>query len=77
MATQTSIGIAIALLAAFAVAQQSAQQPQFVNAGEATLVSVAGAPECQSFAVERGDPKARSSVTLIKIGPGGCTVPMH
>ena len=69
--------VPIALIAGFAMAQQSAQQPHFVDADEAKLVSVAGAPECQSFALEHGDPKAGSSVTLVKIGPSGCTVPMH
>ena len=69
--------VPIALIAGFAMAQQSAQQPRFLDADEATLISVAGAPECQTFAVEHGDPKAGSSVTLIKFGSGGCTVPMH
>ncbi len=61
----------------FVMAQQPAQQPQFIDADKAKLVSVAGAPECASFALEHGDPKAGSSVTLVKLGSSGCTVPMH
>ena len=68
--------VLFALIAALAAGQQSAQQPQFVNADEAKLVSVAGAPECTTFAVEHGNPKAGSSVTLVKLA-AGCTVPMH
>ncbi len=68
--------IPIVLIAGFAIAQQSAQQPQFVNADEARLVSAPGAPECYSFAVEHGDPKAGSSVMLVKLA-SGCTMPMH
>ena len=68
--------IPIVLIAALANAQQSTQQPQFVNADEAKLVSVPGAPECATFAVEHGNPRAGSSVTLVKLA-SGCTVPMH
>ena len=68
--------IPIVMIAGFAIAQQSAQQPHVVDADKARLVSVAGAPECASYAVEHGDPKAGSSVTLVKFA-GGCTVPMH
>jgi len=68
--------IPVVVIASFAMAQQSAQQPKFVNADEARLVPVAGLPECASFAVEHGDPKGASSVTLVKL-VRGCTVPMH
>ncbi len=68
--------VLFALIAALAAGQQSAQQPQFVNASSAKLVSVAGAPECASFSVEHGNPKGASSVTLLKLAKG-CTVPMH
>lgn len=68
--------VPIVLIAGFAGAQQSAQQPQFVNADEATFVSAPGAPECYSFAIEHGDPKAGSSVMLVKLA-SGCTMPMH
>lgn len=46
-----------------------------VAADEARLVSVPGAPECATFAVEHGNPKAEGSVTLVKLA-SGCTVPM-
>lgn len=68
--------IPLVLVAGFAMAQQSVQPPQFVNADEARLVSVPGAPECATFAVEHGNPKAKGSVTLVKLA-SGCTVPMH
>jgi quercetin dioxygenase-like cupin family protein len=68
--------IPLVLVAGFAMAQQSVQPPQFVNADEARLVSVPGAPECATFAVEHGNPKAEGSVTLMKLA-SGCTVPMH
>ena len=68
--------IPIVLIAGFAMAQQSAQQPQFVNADEARFLSAPGAPECYSFALEHGDPKAGNSVMLVKLA-SGCTMPMH
>lgn len=71
-----SVTVLFMLIAARSIGQQSAQQPQFVNADEAKLVSVVGAPECATFAIEHGNPKAGSSVTLVKLA-GGCTVPMH
>ncbi len=68
--------ISIVLIAGFAMAQQSAQQPQFVNVDEVRFVSAPGAPECYSFALEHGDPKAGNSVMLVKLATG-CTMPMH
>ena len=68
--------IPIVLIAGFAMAQQSAQQPQFVKAEEAKLVSSPVLPECLSFVIEHGDPKAGSSISLLKFA-SGCTVPMH
>jgi quercetin dioxygenase-like cupin family protein len=76
MRYRLSLLVPIVLIAALASAQQSTQQPQFVNAHEAKLVLVPGAPECATFAVEHGNPKQESSVTLVKLA-GGCTVPMH
>ncbi len=68
--------IPIVLIAGFAMAQQSAQQPQFLNAEEARFVSSPVLPECLSFAIEHGDPKAGSSISLLKFA-SRCTVPMH
>ena len=76
MRYRLSLVVPFVLIAALTAGQQSAQQPQFVNAEEAKLVSVAGAPECAAFALEHGNPKAGSSVTLVKLA-AGCTVPMH
>jgi quercetin dioxygenase-like cupin family protein len=76
MRYRLSLVLPIVLIAALASAQQSTQQPQFVNAHEAKLVLVPGAPECATFAVEHGNPKQESSVTLVKL-TAGCTVPMH
>ena len=68
--------IPIVLIAGFAMAQQSAEQPQFVNAEEAKMVSSPVLPECLSFVIEHGDPKAGSTISLLKFA-SGCTVPMH
>jgi len=68
--------IPIVLIASLAMAQQSAEQPQFLKAEEVKLVSSPVMPECASFVIQHGDPKAGSSISLMKFA-SGCTVPMH
>jgi len=68
--------IPIVLIAGFAMAQQSAEQPQFVKAEEAKFVTSPVLPECLTFVIDHGDPKAGSSISLLKFA-SGCTVPMH
>ena len=68
--------IPMVLIAGFAMAQESAQQPQIVKAEEAKFVSSPVMPECASFVIQHGDPKAGSSISLLKFA-SGCTVPMH
>ncbi len=68
--------IPIVLIAGFAMAQQSEQQPQLVKAEGAKFVSSPVMPECVSFVIQHGDPKAGSSISLLKFA-SGCTVPMH
>jgi quercetin dioxygenase-like cupin family protein len=69
--------ISISLISAFVMAQPSVREPQFVNPDDARVVSVPGAPECATFAVEHGNPKADSSVMQLLKLTRGCTVPMH
>ena len=68
--------ISIVLITGFIGAQQQGQQPVIANAGTSKLASVPGAPDCATYAVEHGDPKGASSVTLVKLA-SGCSVPMH
>jgi len=76
MPHRLSFVILIVLIAGFAMAQDSAQQPQFVKAEGAQFVSSPVLPECLTFIIQHGDPKAGSSISLLKFA-SGCTVPWH
>jgi hypothetical protein len=68
--------MAIVLLTGSALAQQSVrqtqqsmqpaaiQQPVIANPEQAKFVSSPSVPDCYSYALERGDPKGSSSITL-------------
>jgi quercetin dioxygenase-like cupin family protein len=71
----------VAFLACSALAQRSVQptglqQPVIANPERAKLVSSPTVPDCWSYALEHGDPKGSSSVTLVKMS-SGCVVPSH
>jgi quercetin dioxygenase-like cupin family protein len=76
MRLRVPLSIAVVLIAGFALAQQSAQQPVIANPEEAKFVSSPAVPDCYSYALERGDPKGSGSVTLVKMS-SGCVVPTH
>ena len=68
--------ISVVLVSSAITAQQPEQQPVIANVGTSKLASVPGAPDCATYAVEHGDTKGTSSVTLVKLA-SGCTMPMH
>lgn len=76
MRLRLPVAISIVLGASSITAQQSAQQPVIANVGTSKLASVPGAPDCATYAVEHGDTKGTSSVTLVKLA-SGCTTAMH
>jgi quercetin dioxygenase-like cupin family protein len=63
-------------IAGFALGQQSAQQPVVANPGQARFVASPSLPDCYNYAVEHGDLKGSSSVSLVKMS-SGCVVPSH
>ena len=54
----------------------SAQEPIIKTAQQNTFMTSSVLPGCYTYAVERGDPKNGSSVTLSKLA-AGCKVPWH
>jgi quercetin dioxygenase-like cupin family protein len=70
------LAISILLITSFIGSQQSGQQPVIAKLATSKLASVTGAPDCATYAVEHGDIKGASSVTLVKLA-SGCTMPMH
>jgi quercetin dioxygenase-like cupin family protein len=73
---QLSLLVALVWIAGSALAQQSPQQPVVTNPEQAKFVSSPSVPDCFTYAVQQGDPKGSSSVTLVKMS-SGCTVPSH
>ena len=70
------LAVSILSIAVVIGAQQSGPQPVIAKLATSKLASVTGAPDCATYAVERGDIKGVSSVTLVKLA-SGCTQPMH
>jgi quercetin dioxygenase-like cupin family protein len=68
--------VALVLIAGFALAQQPPQQPVVSNPEQAKFGSAPSVPDCYNYALQSGDPKGSSSVTLVKMS-SGCTVPTH
>jgi len=77
----------LALIVGAALAQQSGQQTQSMQAPRmqppviarpvgARLASAPNVPDCFNYTVEHGDPKGSGSVMLVKMS-SGCVVPSH
>ena len=57
-------------------AQESAEQPAFLNPSTLKFAPVPGLPACFTAAVLRGDPGKGPSMLMLKFA-AGCTVPWH